>query len=298
MTAIQMSLPAVSSDATFRTWGQAWRTNLALCGLVQASDTGQIDWTTVLAPTAATQNRGYEIWKFADTLQATKPVFIKILYGSSSAGATATRLTFQVGFSTDGAGNLTSSNVSDTHFLDGNPNADTWSLMCGDTNRIAINRFSNVTSVNWQSGISIERSHDSTGADTNDGVSILRMSGWNSTGAGTPGGQHDTYIPFTGPRPVGVYTTPNALGPGGSGIYGLDVGVFPVYPFKGKYLPPRVNVLAYYGPDLTQNLPIQITHYGSAKTYMPLGIGSACGTYSAPSYRGGGGNSSWMMRWE
>lgn len=94
-----------TSDATFRAWGSDIAARLAVAGLVQTSDTGQINWVTVARP-AASAYGGYEIWRFNDTLQASAPVFIKIEYGSSNNQTTpAIRVTVSSG--TNGAGTPT-----------------------------------------------------------------------------------------------------------------------------------------------------------------------------------------------
>ena len=94
-----------SSDATFRAWGLDLATRIAVAGLVQTADTGQINWATVTRP-AASAYGGYEIWRFDDTLQGSSPVYIKIEYGSSNNQATpAIRVTISSG--TNGAGTPT-----------------------------------------------------------------------------------------------------------------------------------------------------------------------------------------------
>lgn len=94
-----------TSDATFRAWGSDIAAKLAIAGLVQTTDTGQINWTTVTRP-AASAYGGYEVWRFDDALQGAAPVFIKIEYGSSNNQATpAIRVTVSSG--TNGAGTPT-----------------------------------------------------------------------------------------------------------------------------------------------------------------------------------------------
>jgi len=94
-----------TSDATFRAWGLDISTRMAVAGMVQAADTGQINWATVVRP-AASAYGGYEIWRFDDALQASAPVFIKIEYGCSNNQATpAIRVTVSSG--TNGAGTPT-----------------------------------------------------------------------------------------------------------------------------------------------------------------------------------------------
>lgn len=69
------------SDADIRAWGGNFSQALTKCGLVRTADTGQIDWTTVVRPGAVYNGEsymGYEMYRFDDALQATRPVFLKI----------------------------------------------------------------------------------------------------------------------------------------------------------------------------------------------------------------------------
>lgn len=94
-----------SNDATFRAWGSDLNARFAAAGLVQTTDTGQINWTTVARP-ASLAFAGYEIWRFNDSLQSAAPVFIRVEYGTSNnAGTPALRLS--IGTATNGAGTLT-----------------------------------------------------------------------------------------------------------------------------------------------------------------------------------------------
>lgn len=94
-----------TSTATFRAWGSAVSSALQTVGLVKTTDTGQIDFTTVAVPGANTA-AGYEIYRLSDSLQASKPVFMKVEYGSGPAGSyPAIWITFSN--ATNGAGTLT-----------------------------------------------------------------------------------------------------------------------------------------------------------------------------------------------
>ena len=101
------------TDAHFRAWGLGISTAFAACGLVQTTDTGQINWSTVTrtGPTSSGQQiSGYEIWRFNDSLQATKPVFIKVEYGLNVFSAGSARIPCVItstATATNGAGTLT-----------------------------------------------------------------------------------------------------------------------------------------------------------------------------------------------
>lgn len=94
-----------TGDVPFRTWITEVSNSWAAVGLVQTADTGQINLATATRP-STNANAGYQIWRFNDTLQATKPIFIRIQYGTAYSAAVP-RMQVIVGTGSDGAGNLT-----------------------------------------------------------------------------------------------------------------------------------------------------------------------------------------------
>lgn len=107
-----VSNPSIAFDnatqASFRAWGLAVSTALQAVGLVLTADTGQINWTTVtFTPGSNGFLAGYEIYRLNDSLQSTKPVFMKIEYGNSNV-TSANQPAMWISFSnaTNGAGTL------------------------------------------------------------------------------------------------------------------------------------------------------------------------------------------------
>lgn len=96
-----------STNAGVRVCLAALKNSLISAGLVQTSDTGQIDVTSVAKPTTANTLIGYFIFRFADALQSSAPVFIRITVSTGTSISYAPNLTFRVGAGTDGAGNMT-----------------------------------------------------------------------------------------------------------------------------------------------------------------------------------------------
>ncbi len=95
-----------ATDANFRLWGSTISAHFAAVGLVQGTDSGQINWATVVKPTAATTSAGYEIWKLNDSLFATYPIYIKVEYGTDNI-ATRPATWITIGTGTNGAGTIT-----------------------------------------------------------------------------------------------------------------------------------------------------------------------------------------------
>ena len=94
-----------STDAGFRVWGTEFHAQLLAIGLTLTSDTGQINWTTVVRP-ALNGTAGYEIWRFNDTLQGTTPIFIKFEFGTSST-INYPSIWISIGNGSNGSGTLT-----------------------------------------------------------------------------------------------------------------------------------------------------------------------------------------------
>lgn len=176
-TITKTSFPDNSSDANFRSWGLDISDSLTTVGIIKTADSGQINWSTVTRPLAINTAMGYEIRKFNDSLQATYPVFIKIEFGSGG-GTANPGLWLTIGTGTDGAGTITGTLLARQQISCGNSSTTagyTWRCS-GDTNRFVIWPFMDM-GLQLSGGcafmIAIERTHDSTGADTNEGLMIF-----------------------------------------------------------------------------------------------------------------------------
>jgi len=98
------------SDAVFREWGLEFNTKLAAVGLIQTTDTGQINWATVVRA-GTNAEAGYEIWRFNDAMQGTAPIYLRIGYGTGSI-ANAPRIQITVGTGSNGSGTITGTALS------------------------------------------------------------------------------------------------------------------------------------------------------------------------------------------
>jgi hypothetical protein len=122
-TATATAAFANSTDADFRAWGKEVSDNLQACGLVKHTDTGQINWATVTLP-ASNSSGGFEIYKFGDTLHATRPIYIKIEYGRNQSSAPQMWVT--IGSATNGSGTISTIVIARTACCDdstGTPSA-------------------------------------------------------------------------------------------------------------------------------------------------------------------------------
>lgn len=267
--------PNIITDAAFRAWGANISSHLADGGLVNVSN--NIDWATVTTPGVINTKAGYEVWRFADALQATAPVFFKLEYG---AGATVNqpRLHFQLG-SGSHAGNTSlmtgplspantyrvaltanSTNVEHCYFSSNTSYFNTWMFMNKDAAVLA--------TATRTMGLSLERTKDATGADTGEGVLITCYDNTNlSTGIWDCklGMLLSGANVLENPTPIFV--------PGlGTGATGANVAVYPIFHAIGNaFHNPCLALLGYFNADITVNTTATVSVYGTNHTYMAAG---------------------------
>lgn len=300
-------LPDISTDAKFRALGQWFGSQLVAMGFVKTADTGQIDWATVLKPTGASQGRGFEVYAANDALAAASPFVVRVEYGSSNWNANSPRFRVTVGIRTDGAGNIAlgEGTMQPAVFCDiigywPGPIAWLWgttpiSLFSGDAGRFTTALWVNH---NNQAGIgylSIERTKDSRGNDTGEGLLIR----W---GLGTGGnGQHTTlYLPLQDTRASmgGV----NALAKFDVLLPGLTTTAIhdqhpivsaPVQWFDDKLIP-GLDLLVGIRGEFAAFTPVTIVRYGSRPTpYLPIPSANLSNLD-----RAGSNQTCLLLRWE
>lgn len=264
------SLPAfLGDDATFRTWGSGISAQFAAMGLVQTADTGQINWATVLRPATLTV-AGYEIWRFADALQATKPVFIKIEYRIGSV-ADRPSLILSVGTGSNGAGTLTGQlGAPYTLFATASKaaaGATLPSYCSGSTSRLSM--VTNLESAGsaFSFTLLIERPRDSSGVE--GGECIVTFFAYGGTNA-----QYQL-IPFTGTIPAAYVTgglpAVNLTSTGAMNAVGNNVPLVPMIIVAGVVK--TASFLSYLHAEIGELATISATHMGAVHTFMPIGDG-------------------------
>jgi hypothetical protein len=240
-----VSAPYQVSDATFRLWGKALSDAMQALGVTKTADTGQIDWTTVAAPSSANQYMGYEIRQFTDGLQATNPVIIKFEYGSSSTSNQRPGIRITVGHASDGAGNLTG-DVSSYFYMATNAgnSATGTTYVSSDGGRLNIAFWvdlSSQTNVFW-----IERFKDTNGDPTADGVNICANYTSSTVSTGTSAMQG---LPASGAAYPASPTKWQAAIPSTGGTYNENIGFFPIHPNLGYAGNPDLGGLIFYASE-------------------------------------------------
>lgn len=256
---------------------------IASAGMVKTTDTGQVDWATVTWITS-TQTWGYEIWRFNDALQATKPIFVKLVY-TQPANPIMLQITAQVGTATDGAGNLTSAPNTNTSVTTTNDicKAGTsasitavkpWYIY-GDGSSLVIACYpEGITgSTGGYGGLFIlERARHVDGTPLGDGVAILWIA---ATGSGTATAQslnHHNLTPQLGAITGGqgalvaaAYIMP------ASGVFGTNMYVLPYFTGTTPRLgAPSLMVVGTIKADMATGNVFTLTHYGASATFVAV----------------------------
>jgi hypothetical protein len=261
----------VTDTTTLRAAGSAISGLFSTAGLTKASDTGQVNWTTITW-TTGTSTLGFEIWKCNDSLQSTKPVYMKVTYTQTSNVIRIS--TVQLATGTDGAGTLngvvgislsaSSSSVS--------ASTTTW-VACGDGSGISFCSSQSIVTTANSVFFWFDRSRDGTGVITSESVNFgtCQQGGVTSSNTGT--------IEFTS----GV--AHNSSSNGGAILApvnnlvttlstGTDVYVVPcTYGANGKLLPPPLALVGYINGDIAAGSTITVSSIdGSSHTFLCLGL--------------------------
>lgn len=257
------SYGANTNDTTIlRAYGGAISGAFANSGWVKASDSGQIDWSSVTANGTAGATIGSEMWKMGDTLQSTYPIYVKLDY---TVYAATNRPGFIVTIGTGSTGSLVLTGITSSIGVVGtNPSNSTVNpcYFCGDTSRMAILMWPIAGGGTF---IGIERTHDSQGNDTGEGVSLVLVA------------------PMTGSTPVVYsqywsYNTGSAPTETNFGIFhpvsltgvGDRFHFYPIHLSNGVLTNPILNLICGHSNQFIANMPVNVTQYGTSRRYLPI----------------------------
>ena len=259
----------LTGDTEFRAWAAGIHAQIQAMGWVNTADTGQVDLTTATRPSANTY-AGYKIYRMADTLQATAPVYLKLEYGVSSP-QDKPQLRMQLATSTNGAGVVGAQQGGQRNFatVSSKTAGATLNSYCsGDTNRLALCNNFDPSNNAYGMGLFIERLKDENGDDTADGVFYCTIGG-SSIGASIMTFSPKPNITSTwGSMPciASLWSQPYSVG--------SDVYLLPHCPVLWKAYPPLRGTCTYRFTDITELVPITIDDfYGESHTYLPMGDG-------------------------
>lgn len=265
-----------TSDAAYRTTISNFAAQLTAIGLVQTSDTGQVNLATATRPFAGSDGTNWQVWRFDDAAQATCPIFFKFWFGSAVAGQIYPRFRMDIGRGTDGAGNLTplgrvgvAGGISTLQwvFLSSGSSVTANMNFSGDGSGFAV-CLPDPGTVNDQFFMFVDRFRDASGNPTDKGL----VASVKTTQTATP-----TTIVWDAARNrfgsmsrgvcviPATWTAGNAwLMPSGDpAAFGGSVSVPEQYHVKMQ--------LVYNTADIAQNTLSDITHLGAERTYKAWG---------------------------
>ncbi len=275
-----------TNDDNFRAWGSYISSRFAAVGLIQTSDTGQVNWTTAANPGATNTYPHYEVWRFNDALQATAPVFFKIFYGEGS-GTDTPAIGISFGTGSDGSGNLTGTTSTLMRTTSAAGAGSTTVVGSGSTNRFS---FNNNTGSSAGMLFGFERTKDSVGNDTSEGIVYFANGSTNFGNVGSTATSARTlyWNPNTGTVVESAASSSlAALFPWQSSfVFGAQTGIAPVFAERPLFTNPILNVVGYYTGDITPTNTFMAYMYGTAHQYYAC---AAAASISSSGWRGAGG---------
>lgn len=274
---------SMANTTALRALGTEVNTWFGAIGLVQTADTGQINWTTVTLPAAATII-GYEIWRFADS-----SIYFKLEWRTNSGQTNSPIFFLTVGTGSDGAGAITGVILASTNIINANfgfsgagstPRA---SYLCHTADflgvALKIGSGTGATALGAMLAFSIEKMTDSVGTPSGTGV-VVR---WGPT----PGITVATNLQaIRTAAPAADYGVSNAFSvvPANltSTLVGADRQVF-LHAFPS----PRVIFSPFMCTVVNAELPIATTFSAillgvTSRTYIALGNAFGCGNSASP----------------
>ncbi len=256
-----------SSNANFSAWCRAVSSALTACSFVKTSDTGQVDWTSdQTAPAGANTYPYYEMRRFNDSLSGTSELYVKIEYGEGGGTDTpALRFTFSA-VASNGSGGFASASHGPYVVSANTASSSTLtSYVSGASGRINANMFPTNSASHF--GFVISRTCSSSGAFNSNGFQILLSSIGTSATNSVAKRQlfidknnniRGPYLQFTAMNPVA-----------GTGAYGANVGMFPIFPNIGGFDYPTPDGILVFLTDVgSAGTPVgPITIYGSSMNF-------------------------------
>lgn len=257
--------------AGFRSFLTAIFNALASQGLVQTSDTGQLDPAAATWPALNYTSAGYTIWRFNDSLAATKPVYIKLEFGRGSTDSSYCAWA-TVGTGSDGAGNITGEllprSASGSGYNINGLNSPRTCFVSGHAGRMTICLAVESTGTGFPWAFNVERSKNALGQDTSDGLLVQAGTGSSAATSHQRWFQFGALSHYPSTKLLVPLDTPSTMSSGNL------IGVCPIFPLSyGGLKQPGLGILAYSIPDITQSVLLNVDIYGAAHQYMPMGAG-------------------------
>lgn len=252
--------------ANARTWLDGVKNLITTAGLVQTSDTGQLDSSTVTSNPGTNVNFGYQVFKFPDAQQSAMPVFIRLQYQVNSGYPF---IQYTVGASTDGAGSIADPIISGQSGNSGGTSAvNSYACYVGGTFSMVMGYgiFDQGNQNNCVINLTIDRARDSSGnalasgylAEGTTGSYGSQMVSRSWYGPGSPNGNFN-FVPSLIPSTTALSTSE-----------GANVNVFRHYSMVPG-VRPQLGMLTYLYSEFGALTPFTATVLGAQHTYLPMG---------------------------
>lgn len=262
-----------SSLANFKNWAQAISNAFSGFGWTQTADTGQVNWGSIASVPASTYV--YEIWKAADALASSMPIYVKVEYGFSS---TSPRIRMTVGTGSNGTGTINGQVCDNTPWqIDStgvtNQGATTFpcyfSGSAGEFRMMmwAQNTPNTSTSVTQTFFFAIERAKDASGNDAVGYITVFHADNGATASNAANNGQQTLNTTAKGKFDGGIIgmaltTSSN------SGTANGTTAAFPVFPIFGLIENPCLGLMTCADADVTDQSSCTVANmYGSTHTY-------------------------------
>jgi hypothetical protein len=248
--------------------------------------------TTALAAVPANPAVVYEIWQSADAISSTNPIFVKFEYGAGTVSNTHF-FAFTAACGSNGSGTLTT-NIGTRYATTSNvaTTSACSSIFSGDTSRFCIAMFINAGSPSNGFFVGVERSHDSSGADTN--TYFMTATIQNASGTHTYG-QQIIQRPSVGGALSAEIVMVTAITSLTSGVVGSSIAIGPLFPVYGKLDNPSMMCAFSRGGDIIEGANVTVPYFGSNHTMYCT---KATTVYTTvPGTTGASGNG-FLMRYE
>jgi hypothetical protein len=293
---IQMSN---STDALFRAWATFIHDLIKTTGgWTNTSDTGQVDLTTVTAPAAADTKKGYKIYAMADALQGASPLFMRLDFGSGAV-TNQPGVWITIGTGSNGSGTITgvyfNGGATTSPTVENTSNAATATNNYGSaaTNRVAVMMGITNAAAARMLTFTVERTKDSSGADTGQGAYVFYYG--KGLGVGTTSPISRCSAPYSGvSNPLEEVGLAVCMTTNSPSAFSSDVGIGIPFPFRGISQPPGTNQVVVINADWSAEASFTMTLYGVSLTFTTANAGNTA-TINVPGTSGAANNSN--IRW-
>jgi len=238
-------------------------------GWVQVACTGEAVIASMTKSASANTKSGFRVYRMADTLQSTSPLYMRLDYGTGSTAAVFGVWVSLSSSITTGTG----APAGSIYWNDTATSAPT--LIAGATALVGTvdsrgaagtgwacwRLFDNNSATTAHMMMSIERTKDSSGADTSAGFLWI----WSTSGGSWV---KSLYIPAGGTPPTAEAGLQVIMSTNNPSAVAGDVGLGVPIPIYGYARQPGLGLVTARSSDIAAAASVSFTFYGASHTYL------------------------------